>query len=129
MTPSNTEGVNRTSSRNGSLLESVRQENRVDINEIWNTPPSSLPQRPENGINTNRRWESSTPVREANTLPVREANTLPVREANTLPATRNLNSYFPWLGQERHQTAHEYALAQEGGLSWTANNRTTQKVF
>ncbi|XP_022089876.1 protein eva-1 homolog C-like [Acanthaster planci] len=76
---STTEG-NRTLPRNGSVLESVRQENRVDINEIWNTPPpSASTMRPENGISANRRWEP--------------ANT-PPRETQTLPAARNLNSYF-----------------------------------
>ncbi|XP_038049283.1 protein eva-1 homolog C-like isoform X2 [Patiria miniata] len=80
-TSSNTTEANRTPPGNGSVLESVRQENRVDINEIWNTPPPSASSvRPENGINATRRWE--------------QASTLP-REAHTLPATRNLNSYFP----------------------------------
>ncbi|XP_033635009.1 protein eva-1 homolog C-like [Asterias rubens] len=84
---SDTDAVNRTLSRNGSILESVRQENREDINEIWNTPPppppSTLTPRPENGFHTNRRWDSPSPI------------TTPTREVNSLPATRNLNSYFP----------------------------------
>ena len=118
---SDTDAVNRTLSRNGSILESVRQENREDINEIWNTPPppppSTLTPRPENGFHTNRRWDSPSPI------------TTPTREVNSLPATRNLNSYFPWLGREsHHQSAHEYALGLDDGTSvWWSEGALCKK--
>ena len=116
-------GANNETTRNNGIMEIVRQENRIDIDEIWNSPPppsitsrgtdterqngrhgtgtQTLPRGTSAGLGGGPRNGLST----STSLTLGTGNGLGLMldgidlsdlwNANTLPGSRNLNSYFP----------------------------------